>query len=388
MNLNRAALITALGLAAKVATAGRIPLLSHALLRHTPGRLELVATDLETTVILEIPFTGAALSTPTLAPIAWLLKLLKSMDGEEVVLDRNTVNAITMYEGAPGDPLPEDFPASPDPIRFTSVQIPGLTAAMKFAYDAASVDPSRFALNHVQVIASKKEVNVNATDGHRLYRQWLAPAGAILTKLIPASLLDVCGLKKLIPPDQFSYGKSGEDHVTAPEYIALRVEGQDITGWVIAREISGTFPHCDVVTPMDGSAVLQIALDPAPTMQVVKQAIALASIDRHAMLDLVVRGGQFLIHPLGCNTELPVPGANPMDSPDMIIGINGHYLRDALLNLAAPVITLRAKDPGSPIWFTEGRGKAKRTIVIMPMRTNYVGLKSIDGKPTAVESIA
>jgi DNA polymerase III sliding clamp (beta) subunit (PCNA family) len=378
MNLNRATLIAALSLASKVTpTTARLPILSHALLRCLPNqRLELVATNIETFSILEMPFTGEALAGLTLAPVAWLLKLLKSMDDDEIVMDRNTVNAITMYEGAEGDPKPEDFPTHPDPSGYTCVQIPGLTAAMQFAFDAASVDPTRSTINHVQVVATKKEITVNATDGHRMYRAWLPPAGVIVNKLIPSPLLEIPA-KKLIPADQLFYGTG--------THIALRVDGQGLTGWVISREVEGRFPNCDAVTPKDGSAVLQLALDPAPAIRLLKQAIALSTNGRQAMIDLVVRGGTLLLHPCGCNVELLVPGTKA--GPDMIIGINGHYLQNALLAMTSSVITLRAEDPSKPIWFSEGRGKSRRVVVIMPMRTNYAGLQQIDSKPVAVESL-
>lgn len=381
MNLNRAALITALSLASKVSrNVPRLPILANALLSPKgKGQVQLVASDLETFVILELPHTGEALSSPTLVPIGWLLKLLKSLDMAEVVMDRLTVNAITMSED---NYKAEDFPTVPG-LRATRVEIPGLTEAMQFAYDAASVDPSRFTLNHVQVVATKKEVNINATDGHRLYRAWIAPAGVTWSGLVPASLLDI-PTKKLIPADQIHYGKA--ENLNNAEYVALRVDGQGLTGWVMAKAVEGTFPNCESVTPKDGMAMLQLALDPAPTMQVLKQAIALSLGDRHATLDLVIRDGGFYLHPQGCSVELPVPGTNVL-GPNMIIGMNGHYLRSALLNLTAPVLTLRAQEPGKPIWFTEGRGKSRRTIVIMPMRTNYTGLVRIENTPVAVESL-
>lgn len=379
MNVNRATLIAALSLASKVIpTSGRTTLLSHARLRCLPGqRLELAATSLETSLVVEMPFAGEALSTPTLAPIAWLLKLLKATTDDEVVMDRNTVNAITMYEGGPDDLKPEDFPEVPDHSSFIAAQIPGLTAAMLFAYDAASVDPQRFTLNHVQVIATKKGVTVNATDGHRLYRQQLPSAGVTVAKLIPSGLLDLCAFKKLIPTDQFAYDT---------KYIALRVDGQGLTGWAISKEVSGQFPNCDSVTPQDSSTVLQVALNPTDALGILKQAIAASTEARPASIDLVVRDGALFLHPTGRNIELLVPNAKPV-GPDMIIGMNGHYLRGALLNLTAPVIALHAETPGKPIWFNEGRGKTRRIIVIMPMRTNYAGLVKIDGKDAAVESI-
>lgn len=377
MNVARAALITALSLAPKSSTT---PITGFARLRCISAGLEFTATNLDTTVSLILPYSGESLIMPTLLPIKWTLKYLKSLDTREVTMDKNTINAVTFYEGeAAGEPSPTDFPTPPDPSGYTAVQIPGLTDAVAFAFEAASVDPSRFTLNHVQVISTKKSVNVNATDGHRLYRAWLPSAGALVKRLIPAGLLEI-PTKKVLVRDQFFYSD------TANEQIALRVEGQGVSGWLISKGVEGTFPNCDQVTPDNGTATLQITLEPQAVLPAVKQAIALSQDGRSSACDLVIRNGALFIHPQGRDVEIPVPGKQVINGPDMIIGINGHYLRGALLELTDPTVTLRATAPGAPIWFTEGRRQFRRTIVIMPMRTAYTGL--IADQPVATESIA
>lgn len=411
MKLSRTAFTLAVALADKVIVRrATLPILECLVLTPVKdGIIQLTATDLDTSLILDLPYEG---EPPLKAPVALkakgLLKLLKTLDGESIILTSNAsavdkitggTEIVTTAVTIDGIHVPAegvaDFPDIQKPDLSARMTLPGLAGAIEFCLPGMSTDESRMALNAVAIKSGKKEAWVASTDGHRLYRAWI-PTGQNLDLLIPRSLLDALFSgpgKKLMRRDEILPPASKSGILAVP----LENAAMQLSGALMARASKMTFPNVDAVTPRDETATTTLYLPREGTIKLLTRTLAINAERRQPMVTLVVQcqlGATLPTLKLHVRNEDGSPTL--LDAPavvagsDVILGINAFYLRAALEAMTSPEVRLHIQAAASPVWFAEGtakgkkaipaswQGTLKRGIVIMPMRTNYTG-EVVDG---------
>jgi DNA polymerase III subunit beta len=404
MKVSRTAFTSALTMATKVAP-------SHATLeiltcvrlesRVDPAVITVSATDLEMRLYLEIPYEVSPRSHAEGDPITGsatvnakaLLKLLKTMDDTYLELawqvaagDQATPPLTSLLVDGiriAGVANPEDFPEVTPPTE-QAVTVPGLDAAIEFCLPVSSNDASRFSLNSVYVNSEKKDktTEVASTDGHRLAVAWLPKAK--ITALIPKLALQAL----FSPTFKKSRGQAGRNDtiVQGEKEVSFPVS----YGYLTTRLLDGTFPSIDRVIPGDASATAVIEVNRDSLIATLTRALALTTYPQ-APVTLVTTDPERNLIVNVHDTDLPVPTA--VCGGAVAIGVNAHYLRNAIESLTGDTVSIKIRDAMSPLWMSEGKlpsakvpptwQRGKRTIVIMPMRTPYTDRIAAERKAAA-----
>ena len=156
-----------------VSTRTTLPVLSNVLLRCSGDRLELVATDLDVTVISTVP---AQIKSPgaTTLPVKKLHGIARELGGGEIELDVDSSHACEIKCGASFFKIKglgaEEFPALPAFKEDRKITLPQekLRGMLKKTSFAISTDESRYVLNGIFLSLRDHKVTMVATDGRRL----------------------------------------------------------------------------------------------------------------------------------------------------------------------------------------------------------------------------
>jgi DNA polymerase-3 subunit beta len=394
-----------------VAGRSEIPILSHLLLQAGDGRIELTATDIDAWAVRdcasERPDAGERGFTVTL-PAKPLEAILGELDPDATVtlsLDTEAIDAelreawkgqVAIAAGRSRFRLhclpPADFPL-PKPFsvhaafELTCAALEGDFARVEHAI---STEETRYYLNGVFVHTAQEEgapleLCMAATDGHRLARLRLDPpdgAASFPHTIIPRRTVDL--LDKLLR----EAAKKDADKDGSPAVVLVEIDGDgpgatlrfslpaadggEIT--VTAKSIDGTFPDYSRVIP-SGPPHSAICAR-APLAEAVKRVGVLASDRTRCVkavfgddrLELVVTTPE-----LGeAREEVPCS----YEGPEVSIGFNGQYWREALAALACDDVSMAfdAAEGGSnlsPVLLRaagEGVDRDALVQVLMPMR--------------------
>lgn len=150
-----------------------MPILSNALLRAKDGQLEVVATDLEVTIMDKCPVDLQAEGVLTLNAKK-LYDIVKEMPAGPVYLKSDEEFHVEVKSGKTRFELmgiaADEYPKVPDPKDFKFLKVPGpilLDMIQKTIY-AAGGEEGRFNLNGIFTEKMDNGLRMVATDGHRL----------------------------------------------------------------------------------------------------------------------------------------------------------------------------------------------------------------------------
>ena len=182
----------------------KLAILTHVLLEQHPAGLRLVASDLEMTVVYQLPPNGNADTGSLTAPVTTFAKLAKTLKGE-VTLTLEPATLTTRLQAGDGDLRltlhgyqAADFLAPPErpatACSLATVEAATLQDALKRVLPAIAADEKHPALNSVRlaVTAGSAALPVQGANGftlHTLAVPLAAPAGITADVLL--------GLKQL-----------------------------------------------------------------------------------------------------------------------------------------------------------------------------------------------
>lgn len=350
-----------------------IPILSHVLVKSTPGQMFLTATDLDIMVekTVDLEDAGANRAMDFCVDAGTLASIAAKLPAEGVATIESDGNlGVSIKCGRARFKLPtlptDDFPliAARDWDAEWEQDATQLIAMIESVRFAISTEDARYYLNGIFVHVPDGSTCqfAAATDGNRLARYHLdAPDGA---EAMPGVILPRKGVKVLAALLDEEGGTIGVAVSTSKFRFAI---GKTV---LTGKTIDGTFPDYSRVIPAANPHAAWF--EPKPLIEAVERVLTIASDKTKAIALTFIRDAVTLsvVSPENgtASEEVPVE----YDGPELRIGFNGSFLLDVLRHLVgtdaeggrARVMLADAAAPS--LW--QQSDEAARLYVLMPMR--------------------
>jgi DNA polymerase-3 subunit beta len=342
-----------------------IPILANVLMDAKGESVRFLATDLEVGLRSTCKATVAKGGSLTL-PAKKFYEIVKALPDTDIRIaeDKNGVKiAADRYESRMQTLPREDFPTLPESGTAASVTLPRATVKEMVAKTQFAItgEDTRFFLNGALFVLKPDEMNLVATDGHRLAlvtvpRDGGAANGEEIKAILPKKTLGELGRLLAEGEGDITYER-GENHLFFATGDRL----------LISRMIDGQFPAYERVIPKGNDKHIEFERD--RLTNAVKR-VALMSNERSRAVKFQIEKGRIDITSsspdLGEAKEtLPVE----YDGAAMQICFNAQYVLDFLAAVTTDVVALDLKDEVSQaVMKPVGAEGYDYTYVIMPMR--------------------
>ncbi|MEK7714094.1 MAG: DNA polymerase III subunit beta, partial [candidate division NC10 bacterium] len=221
-----------------------LPILANVLLEADGETVRLTATDLEVGARVSIPARVGAKGAITVAArkLAEIVKELAAAAvavkvGENASVSLRCGGVTYKLLGLPADDFPPVVPAAPE--SWVTLEAKTLREMLSQTGFAVSHDETRYALNGVLFVLQGKEVQMVATDGHRLAlaKRSLGRGVGGATGIVPRkAVLEIMRV--------LGAGEDVQIAITQNQFV-LQMPNFVMT----ARLIEGQFPNYDAVIP-------------------------------------------------------------------------------------------------------------------------------------------
>lgn len=355
----RTELLRALQLCETVVPRGDvIPILRNVKLESTGNdRLRIVGTDIDVTAKCSVPATIALPGSITVEARPFI-DAVKSGADENVSLELCDNDRLSLKCGTASFALPvlpaEDFPTEPTVEGGAAIEVEtelfrSMMRAVSFATIAEEV---RFQLNGVLLAASRKSLELVATDGHRLAMATYArPYGEVAKVLVPPKAIKA--IDRLVG-DTLTLTLGTQLGATA---------GEDS---ILARLVDVNFPNYrDVIAICERKC----RADRERLLQVVRRA-QLFSHERTKAVRFKFTKGRLTADAMNVERGTAIDYM-PIDysGPDVTVGMAGHYVAQALDAIDTDFVEIGMTGPDGQAQFRpEPQGDIEQLHVVMPMR--------------------
>lgn len=352
-----------------------ITVLSHVMIRTTPGQMMLTGTDLdlmmERQIDLEDPGSNAAMAF--CAPASLLRAIAGKLPADAVaVIAAEKAGAISLSCGSTGYRLPtlpvDDFPVMAAADWAAQWEQPGddLATAIGSVRYAISTEEVRYYLNgiywHARHDGGDGEARhaMAATDGSRLaLHRGDAPEGAAAMSGIIIPRKAVAAILLMMDME----GGAVDVAVSATRF-RFAVGASVLTG----KAVDGTFPDYDRVVPTANRFTAWF--DPAALIEAVERVLTISSEKTRLLAVDFGKAAMVLrvVSPENGTASEDVPC--DYDGEPMTVGFNGRYLIDLLAQLKGREgvrASVALADPAAPTLWRQSDDGA-RLHVLMPMR--------------------
>ena len=348
-----------------------VPILENFLFEIENGKLTITASDLETSMMTELP-VEARESGRIAAPARILLDTLKNLPDQPVTftLDEETygieiASANGRYKLAGENAT--DFPRVPVVKGSAPVEMPSssLQRAINKTIFAVSTDELRPAMTGILVQLADSQVTFVATDGHRLLRYRRADVGAGQTAnlIIPRKAFNL--LKGALPSEATPVRMEFNQSNAFFAFNQMRL---------VCRLIDERYPDYENVIPVSNPN--KLIIDRAQLLNSVKR-IAIYSNKTTHQVRLRLAGSEITIsaEDLDFSNEANEKLPCQYDGEDMEIGFNARFLIEMLSNIDSEEITLELSTPNRAGLLMPTLAEENESILmlVMPvMLNNYV----------------
>ena len=349
-------------------TRSTLPILSSVLFEVTEKGAILRATDLEITIITNLPASIEEEGSSAL-PLQTILNITNELpDKTRIEISSNEENKtkittdVGVYDimAKPAD----EFPNTPEVDNRKSINLSSesLSDLIKKTLFAVSKDELKPALTGVLFRFGENELSSVATDGHRLVRYTKNDHKATEFKgdvIIPRKFLNL--LSAVLNPDTEINLWVGENHMTA-------TNGEDT---YFTRIIDERFPDFDSVIPKDNDKELLVNRD------ALLSAVKRVSIFSNRSTQQIAL--QLTPEKVEITTEDPEKSSKAKEKIDgkfsgeeLTIGYNAAYLKDVLSHITSENLLIKLKTSISAALFipTEQNENTNLTMLLMPIRLN------------------
>ena len=344
--VNRTDLQTELQLCqAVVERRSTIPVLSNVLLRASGDRIDLTATDLDVTIEASCPAKIKEDGAITIEAKRFF-DIVRSLPDDEVRLKLGDNDSIQLQSGSAVFRLlgraAEDFPAIPevDASRTFDVRFDDLKTMIEKVIFAITHEETRFQLNGALLKLNGSDMEMVATDGHRMalitYPQegLDAPSDSPLKILIPRKALQE--ISKI--------ESTGEETVRvglAESHIFFETGSRRI----LARLIDVNFPNYNDVISRDNDK--RVTVDRERLLSTIRR-VSLVSTERMRALKLEFEKGQLTVSSMSsdlgdAHETVPIE----YSGPDFRIGLNATYVSDFLAATDTEKVVMDLRDEES-----------------------------------------
>ncbi|OKL41302.1 DNA polymerase III subunit beta [Pontibacter flavimaris] len=318
-----------------------VPILENFLFEINNSKLTITASDLETSMITELP-VEAKENGRIAAPAKILLETLKNLpdqpvtftiDEETYTIEISSANGRYKLSGENAT----DFPRVPSVQGGNSIDIPSnvLARAINKTIFAVSNDELRPAMTGIFVQLRNENVTFVATDGHRLLRYRRTDVGTAQEASI------------IVPRKAFTLLKS-----TLPsEATAVRMEFNQSNAFfsfdnirMICRLIDERYPDYENVIPVQNPN--KLVIERADLLSSVKRISIYSNKTTH-QIRLKLSGSELQVsaEDLDFSNEASERLTCEYDGEDMEIGFNAKFLMEMLNNIDSDSITFELSTP-------------------------------------------
>lgn len=344
------------------------------------GRLELAATNLETTITCSV---GAKVAEPgvTCVPAKLLADVIGSLPNDKITLTllKTGLRLVcagseTTIKALEADDFPTLPTVAPGAIQLTAETL--VDVAHQVVLAAATTD-ARPALCGVRVVIDGAWATYTALDGCRLAQRTAeleAHVGDQLQLLVPAKALAIAAkaLKDAEGPVQLGLTCSGSDDVLGEvRQLALSAEG--VT--VVTRLLDSTFPDTTRVIP--SRFLARLVCDTGALRQAAQLAQHFAPKSFGNVKLEATSGGDLRPGRVTLSANLAEVGDAKVvvdamaDGPGGVVALNAAYLLDALGCIDTPQVAIELGDAAQPAVF-KPVGVDGYLHIVMPMTVRSV----------------
>ena len=347
-------------------TRSTLPILGCVLIDSKEDKTILKATDLEITIVTEIP---SSLEEPGVAalPMKTLLEITNELPETRITLsvnDRNHAKIITdLGDYSLMARQPDDFPTALEQKGMETVSIQGsmLKEIIDKTIFAVSRDELKPSLTGVLFQISEEGITAVSTDGHRLVKH---------------ARSDYASEKKLqdivVPKKFLNYLSS---HINKNE-VRLSFNNSQLTANVIkdtitTRLIDEVFPNYQSVIPTDNKNRLKV--DKADLLGAIKRVSIFSNKSTHQVA-LNLKKNECML-----TTEDPEKSSKAQEKltadyvgEPLSIGYNAEYLKDIVSHVSGSEVIINLNTPVSAALFSSPQQEEnlESTMLLMPIRLN------------------
>ena len=351
-----------------ISTSNTLPILDNFLFEIEDGKIKIIASDLETTMISEITTESSSNGQITI-PSKILIDTLKTFSNQPLtfLVDEDTKGIEISSENGNYKLAGQDakeFPKVPELTSSSSFLIPSIVLfnAINKTLFASGNDELRPVMSGVFCELSEESITFVATDAHKLVKHTRSKISSNSNSsfILPKKPLSL--LKNNIDNDSEINVEFNETNV--------RFLLDNIT--LICRLIDGKYPNYDAVIPKDNPNKLVINKD--ELLNSIKRVSIYASKTTH-QIRLKIAGSQLQI------TSEDLDFANKAEErltcsyegEDIEIGFNSRFVIDMLNNIGSDQICLEMSAPNRAgiILPLDGQEENEDTLMlVMPVMLN------------------
>lgn len=348
-----------------------VPILENFLFEVTEGKLQVTASDLQTSMITSLSVESKE-SGNIAIPAKILMDTLKNLPEQPVTftIDENTYGVELSSEFGRYKLSGEnatDFPKVPVVSEGDTIDISSevLQKAVSSTIFAASTDDLRPSMTGVYVVINDGSTTFVATDGHRLvrYRRLDITADAENTLIIPKKALVL--LKSSLPSDNTN---------VKIEFTPSNAFFSFGNVQMVCRLIDERYPDYENVIPVENPNIL--TLEKNDFLSSLKRISIYANKTTH-QVRIKITGSELQIsaEDLDFSNEANERLSCEFNGEDMEIGFNAKFLMEMLNNIDSKTINLELSEPNKAgLIIPQGEDANENILMlVMPvMLNNYV----------------
>jgi DNA polymerase-3 subunit beta len=343
-----------------------IPILSNVLIEtSTSSLITLVATDLDVSLQTE----AAADVTKFGAVVVQAKKLfdiVRNLPDADIHFSKEDNDWVKINCGTSDFKIvgqaKEHFPATPQMESYAiNMPVAALHNLISRTIFAITQEESRYALNGALFAYSGEEMQMVATDGHRLALAALANSSkdaetAKTSVIIPKKALNE--LLKLTTGSEETIGFANDEN-----HLYFQIGPRKLT----TRKLSGQFPNYELVIPKTNDKT--VPLNAGRITQAIRQA-ALMADERSRSVKFEFNDNRLSITSQSADIgDAKVVIPVDYNGSSVTVGFNAQYLLDFLNNVSAEEILFEFKDEQSPAMMKPSNDEGyDYKYVVMPMR--------------------
>jgi DNA polymerase-3 subunit beta len=348
-----------------IPTRSTLPILENFLFEVSDNKLQLTATDLDTSMSVNMPVKNGENGTIAV-PAKRLMETVRALPNTDITFTAQTDNNKILMKTGNGEyrltgESSENYPAIPKFKPDAELKIDGATLSRLITKTsfAVSSDELRPAMMGVLFQIKKDEIRAVATDGHRLVR------------LVNSSFTSTVGEREVIVPAKalnlvLKSSDTADGSVSFSENHAMFSMGSTR---LVSRMIEEKFPNYESVIPLENDK--ELLIDKNQLLSSVRRTALYASSTTHQVRFSLRKGslavsaedidfGSEAKETLTCNYT-----AEPME-----IGFNSTYMIDMLSHMDTDQVQLMFSSPtrASILRPVSQRDGENLLMLVMPVR--------------------
>ncbi|MCB2207631.1 MAG: DNA polymerase III subunit beta [Bacteroidetes bacterium] len=350
-----------------LSTSSTLPILEDFLFELTEDKLRITASDLETTISVELKPDKADNPGIVAIPAKMLLDIMKTLSELPVTISVNMENlGVELFAGEGKYKLvghrSDEFPTVPSLDNMQSLQLNGslLVNAFNKTLFATGNDELRPVMSGVLCEISKNNITFVATDAHKLvrYRRNDVKTEETASFILPKKPLN--HLKNVMPDD--------EDVDVKLEYNDSNavMEFEDIT--LICRLIDGKYPNYEAVIPTQNP--FKLTADRKSLLNALRRVAIFGSKSTH-QVRFKISGKELVLtaEDLDFSSEAKERLTCSYEGDNIEIGFNSRFMQEMLATMDVDNVVLEMSAPNRAgiLVPEENDGSEDILMLIMPV---------------------